>query len=62
MIGAILVPPRSRRRATSSSEFPSYVDDLNETVQENETLKELNEDFDLVGKLEDARPGRGRLA
>ena len=35
------------------SDLPSYVSDLNDTVQGSETLRNLNENFDLVSKLED---------
>ena len=52
-IGAILIPPAVQAASDLVSDFPSYVEDLDQTVQENETLKGLNEDFDLVGKLED---------
>ena len=51
IIGAILVPPAVRASSDLVSNFPSYVDDLNDTVQNSETLKNLNENFDLVGKL-----------
>lgn len=54
VIGAILVPPAVRATSDLVSNFPAYVDDLNETVQGSDTLKSMNEDFDLVGKLEDA--------
>jgi len=53
-IAAIMIPPAVQATSDLVSEFPSYVQDLNQTVQENETLKGLNEDYDLVGKLEDA--------
>ena len=54
VIGAILVPPAVRATSDLVSNFPAYVDDLNETVQDSDTLRSMNEDFDLVGKLEDA--------
>jgi predicted PurR-regulated permease PerM len=53
-IGVILVPPAVTAGSDLVSDLPGYVDDLNQTVQENETLRSLNEDYDLVGKLEDA--------
>lgn len=53
-IGVILVPPAVTAGSDLVSDLPGYVGDLNETVQENETLRGLNEDYDLVGKLEDA--------
>jgi len=61
-IGIILVPPAVRAASSLVSEFPSYVSDLNQTVQESETLRNLNEDYDLVGKLQDvARDAAGSL-
>ena len=53
VIGAILVPPAVQATSDLVSNFPSYVDDLNNTVQNSATLKNLNENFDLVGKLRD---------
>ena len=52
-ISAILVPPAVAGTSDLVSDFPAYVDDLNATVQESETLRNLNENFDLVSKLED---------
>ncbi len=46
-IGLILIPPA----VTAGS---GYVNDVNDTGQNNDTLRGLNEDYDLVGKLEDA--------
>ena len=54
IIGAILVPPAVEATSNLVGEFPRYVEDLRTTVEENDTLRGLNEDFDLVGKLEDA--------
>ncbi len=54
VIGAILVPPAVRAASDLVSNFPAYVSDINETVQDSETLNSLNEDYDLVGKLRDA--------
>jgi predicted PurR-regulated permease PerM len=51
-IGAILVPPLVRAAADLVGDFPSYVDDLQDTVDENKTLQDLNENFDLTSKLE----------
>jgi predicted PurR-regulated permease PerM len=53
-IGLILVPPAVTAGSDLVNDLPSYVDDLSETVEENDTLRGLNEDYDLVGKLEDA--------
>ncbi len=53
VIGAILVPPAVRAASDLLSDFPGYVSDINGTVQESETLADLNENFDLVGKLKE---------
>jgi len=53
VIGAILVPPAVQAISDLVSDFPGYVDDISKTVNENETLSNLNEDFDVVSKLED---------
>jgi predicted PurR-regulated permease PerM len=53
-IGAILIPPGVEATSELASNFPGYVSDLNDTVQNSDTLKNLNEKFDLIGKLEDA--------
>jgi predicted PurR-regulated permease PerM len=52
-IGAILIPPLVRAAADLVGDFPTYVDDLKQLVNENETLQELNDNFDLTTKLED---------
>jgi predicted PurR-regulated permease PerM len=53
-IGLILVPPAVTAGSDLVNDLPSYVSDINDTVQESDTLRGLNEDYDLVGKLEDA--------
>jgi predicted PurR-regulated permease PerM len=53
-IGVILVPPAVTAGSDLVGNLPSYVNDVNDTVQESDTLRGLNEDYDLVGKLEDA--------
>ena len=53
LLGAILVPPAVTAASDLVSDLPSYVSDLNDTVQGSETLRNLNENFDLVNKLED---------
>lgn len=52
-IGAILIPPAVQAVSDLVSEAPNYVDDISRTVNENETLRSLNDDFDLVGKLQE---------
>jgi len=53
-IGVILVPPAVTAGSDLVNDLPGYVSDINDTVQNNDTLRGLNEDYDLVGKLEDA--------
>jgi predicted PurR-regulated permease PerM len=52
-IGAILIPPAVRAISDLVGDFPGYVEDLKQTVNESSTLSDLNENFDLVGKLQD---------
>ena len=52
-IGVILIPPAVTAGSDLVNDTPGYVQDLNDTVQNNDTLRGLNEDYDLVGKLED---------
>ncbi len=54
VIGAILIPPLIEGGTDLVNDLPSYAQDLEETFSENETLSELNEDYDLTSKLEDA--------
>jgi predicted PurR-regulated permease PerM len=53
LLGSILVPPAVTAASDLVSDLPGYVSDLNDTVQGSETLRNLNENFDLVTKLED---------
>jgi len=52
-IGAILIPPAVTAASDLVSDLPGYVGDLNDTIEGSDTLRNLNEDFDLVSKLED---------
>ena len=52
-IGVILIPPAVTAGSDLVNDTPGYVQDLNDTVQNNDTLRGLNQDYDLVGKLED---------
>ena len=53
-IGVILIPPAVTAGSDLVGNLPSYVSDLNDTIQQSDTLRNLNENYDLVGKLEDA--------
>jgi len=53
-IGAVLIPPAVEQGVKLAKNLPDYVDDLNQTFQDNERLNELNEKYDLTTKLDDA--------
>jgi predicted PurR-regulated permease PerM len=52
VIGAILIPPLIEAGTNLVNDLPGYAQDLEETFSENETLADLNRDYDLTGKLE----------
>ena len=52
VIGAILIPPLVEAGANLVNDLPDYAQDLEETFSENETLAQINEDYDLTSKLE----------
>jgi predicted PurR-regulated permease PerM len=54
LIGALFIPPAVRAISDLVSDFPGYVDDLKQTVENSDTLSSLNDNFDLVSKLQDA--------
>jgi predicted PurR-regulated permease PerM len=53
-IGAVLIPPAVEQGVKLAKNLPDYVDDLNQTFQDNERLNELNDKYDLTTKLDDA--------
>jgi predicted PurR-regulated permease PerM len=53
-IGAVLIPPAVEQGVKLAKNLPDYVDDLNQTFQDNERLNELNDKYDLTAKLDDA--------
>jgi predicted PurR-regulated permease PerM len=52
VIGAILIPPLVEAGSNLVNDLPGYAQDLEETFSENETLSEINQDYDLTSKLE----------
>lgn len=61
-IGAVLVPPAVRAATSLVSNFPSYVGDLDEVVQDSEQLRNLNENFNFTEELQQlAADAAGRL-
>ena len=49
----LLVPPIVEQVNNLIDNAPRYAQDITEYVQENETLRGLNEDYDLTGKLQE---------
>jgi len=52
-IGAILIPPGVEAASDLVNDMPRYAEELTETIEGNEQLRDLNEDFDVTGKVED---------
>jgi predicted PurR-regulated permease PerM len=53
VLGALLIPPLVGQAEDLANDVPGYVNDVEEFVNENETLKDLNDDYDIVSKLEE---------
>jgi predicted PurR-regulated permease PerM len=53
VIGLILVPPVVEQAVKLANNLPEYAQDLNEAFEENPTLREANEKYDITTKLED---------
>jgi predicted PurR-regulated permease PerM len=52
VIGAILIPPAVEQGVNLAKNLPDYVDDLNQTFNDNEQLRELNAKYDVTDKLD----------
>jgi predicted PurR-regulated permease PerM len=50
---ALIVPPLITEANNFAENVPQYADDVTNFVQENERLRNLNEDYDITGKLEE---------
>ena len=50
-LGALLIPPIVSEVEDLASNAPEYAQDVEEFVAENDTLKNLNEDYDITTKL-----------
>jgi predicted PurR-regulated permease PerM len=50
---ALIVPPLITEANNFADNVPQYADDVTEFVQDNERLRNLNEDYDITGKLEE---------
>jgi predicted PurR-regulated permease PerM len=53
VIGIALVQPLVSQTVELVDNLPAYVQDLKDEIDNNEQLKDLNEDYDLTGKLDD---------
>ena len=45
---ALIVPPLISEANNFADNVPQYADDVTEYVQKNETLRKLNEDYDIT--------------
>lgn len=53
VVGALLVPPLVTQGNALVNNAPQYAEDVEEYVAGNQRLRELNEDYDLVGRLQE---------
>jgi predicted PurR-regulated permease PerM len=51
---AILIPPVVEQSVELANDLPGFADDLEAEIQKNEQLQDLDEQFDLTQKLQDA--------
>ena len=51
VLAALLIPPLVGQAEDLAQDVPGYVDDVDEFVNDNDTLRGLNEDYDIVTKL-----------
>jgi predicted PurR-regulated permease PerM len=52
-LGALLVPPLVGQVKDLADNAPEYVQDVEDYVQKNDTLRNLNDDYDITAKLAD---------
>lgn len=52
-LGALLVPPLVSEVERLAQDAPAYADDVREFVEKNETLANLNDDYNITTKLEE---------
>jgi predicted PurR-regulated permease PerM len=52
-IGAIVVPPIVNGANDLAENAPAYAEDVTEFVNDNETLRDINEDYDVTEKIEE---------
>ncbi len=52
-LAALLVPPVVNEVGDVADNAPAYAEDVEEFVQENETLNDLNDEYDITSKLQE---------
>jgi predicted PurR-regulated permease PerM len=52
-VGALIVPPIVEEASQLIDEAPQYADDIEKFVNENKTLRTLNEDYDITTKIQE---------
>jgi predicted PurR-regulated permease PerM len=52
-IGALLIPSMVSQGEDLANNAPQYAEDVTDFVNRNETLRNLNEDYDITGKIEE---------
>ncbi|MDQ3644344.1 MAG: AI-2E family transporter [Actinomycetota bacterium] len=50
-LGGLMVPPLVNEASNLAEEAPEYAEDVTRFVNENETLRDLDDDYDLTGTL-----------
>ncbi|WP_022928317.1 AI-2E family transporter [Patulibacter americanus] len=61
LVGLVVVPPLVRAASDLVDQAPAYADEVQRFVTQNDTLRDLDDDFDLVSQLQkqaDALPAR----
>jgi predicted PurR-regulated permease PerM len=54
LLGALMIPPIVSQAEELANNVPQYADDVQTFVEDNETLANLNQDYDITGKIQDA--------
>src|SRR4051794_4250732 len=53
LLGALLIPPIVRSVADFAHNVPSYVNDLEKFVRDNPRLQDVDQQYDITGKLQE---------
>ncbi|HEX6387994.1 MAG TPA: AI-2E family transporter, partial [Solirubrobacteraceae bacterium] len=53
LLALIVVPPMVREGTNLAEKAPEYANDVQEYVEKNKRLRELNDEYDITGKLEE---------